>query len=536
MFYICGQKVLTETTFKIHWAYYAIAIGLLFPALLINLGHLTFIDDEAIRALVALEMDLSGNLITPTLLGDYYFNKPPLFNWILLVFFKTYGTYNETMARIPTVIALFGYGATIYYYFKMHFSDHFAVLAAFIFITCGRILFWDSLLGLIDITFSWAMFTLFMVIYHRFEKKDWMGLFIISYLLTAIGFMLKGLPAIVFQGTTLLTYFLYRKQFKTLFHPAHFIGGFLFLGIIGAYYWAYIQYNDLDILVKTLFTESSKRTIVNYGLGRTILHFFAFPFEMIYHFLPWSLFIVYVLHRKSWTWIKSHSFVSFLAITFLANILVYWTSPEVYPRYLLMHAPLIFGLFLYLHDKHQVNQTNWFRYFYFLFLGVMVIISLGSFAPLFLPQTQSTSHLILKTLSLGLPLWVLTYAYFRYKKYALSLLVLFLIVFRIGFNWFVLPDRNKNDFGDLCRQSSIRVGTNYKDQPLAIYKETDMQPTNSFYLTNARGRIIRRQFNFDEYNGLIIIDPFKYPNTNYERIDSIKVRHGQLTYYIGKLK
>ena len=64
-----------------------LACLLLLPALLINLGLMTFIDDEAIRALVALEMKWSGNFITPTLHGEYYYNKPPLFNGILLVFF-----------------------------------------------------------------------------------------------------------------------------------------------------------------------------------------------------------------------------------------------------------------------------------------------------------------------------------------------------------------------------------------------------------------------------------------------------------------
>ncbi|MFQ5448860.1 MAG: hypothetical protein ACE5FF_18195, partial [Saprospiraceae bacterium] len=38
---------------------------LLLPALLTNLGMLAFLDDEGIRALVALEMKLSGNYITP---------------------------------------------------------------------------------------------------------------------------------------------------------------------------------------------------------------------------------------------------------------------------------------------------------------------------------------------------------------------------------------------------------------------------------------------------------------------------------------
>ncbi len=41
--------------------------GLLIPALLINLGMLPLIGDEAIRAVVALEMMASGDYITPTL-------------------------------------------------------------------------------------------------------------------------------------------------------------------------------------------------------------------------------------------------------------------------------------------------------------------------------------------------------------------------------------------------------------------------------------------------------------------------------------
>jgi len=82
---------------------YILGILLLFPALLINLGLLTFIDDEGIRSLVALEMKLSGNYITPTLHGAFYYNKPPLYNWILLLYFNLLGQINEFTVRIPTI-------------------------------------------------------------------------------------------------------------------------------------------------------------------------------------------------------------------------------------------------------------------------------------------------------------------------------------------------------------------------------------------------------------------------------------------------
>jgi len=83
-----------------------IILVLLLPALFINLGMLPLIADEATRGLVAFEMGQSGNLIIPTINGEYYFNKPPLYNWILLGFFDLFDQYSEFILRLPSVISL----------------------------------------------------------------------------------------------------------------------------------------------------------------------------------------------------------------------------------------------------------------------------------------------------------------------------------------------------------------------------------------------------------------------------------------------
>ena len=518
----------------IHWLFLLICC-LTPPALLINLGIPAFIDDEAIRSLVALEMKLSGNYITPTLLGEYYYNKPPLFNWLLLLFFTLTGEFSELYARIPTVLALLGYGGTIYYFARKHFDREFAFLSAFLFITCGRILFWDSLLALIDITFSWVTFTSFMLIFHLFERRQFLWLFLLSYTLAALGFLLKGLPAIVFQGTTLLLYFAWQRQIRKLFSGAHFLGIAVFLLILGSYYLSYHQYNSLEQVVPTLFVESSKRTVVNYGMLKTLLHLVTFPFEMTYHFLPWSLLIIYLLHRNVLSWLRDHSFIFFCCLTFCGNIIVYWTSPEVYPRYLLMLAPLLFMIFLFLHRQHEREMTWQFKTLEKLFGGVMILICLASLLPLFLDRTQSTSFLVIKTLSISIGCLAVTFLYYYRKNYRYAYLVLFLLLVRIGFNWFVLPDRNANDFGDLCRITSQRIGSDLKHTPLFVYKETEMQPTNSFYLTNGRQQIVHRKFEDFTERELYIIDPEKYAGLEYEIIAEMKVRHGKLTYHVGRL-
>ncbi len=98
------------------------AVILLFPALLINLGLVAFYDDEAIRALVALEMQISGNYITPTMFGELYYNKPPLYNWILLAVFELTGHNEEIITRLVTVFFLIVYAGSVYYLFGRNFG------------------------------------------------------------------------------------------------------------------------------------------------------------------------------------------------------------------------------------------------------------------------------------------------------------------------------------------------------------------------------------------------------------------------------
>lgn len=512
------------------------AIILLFPALLINLDLLAMIDDEGLRSLVALEMKLSQNYIIPTVHGSFYYYKPPLYNWILLAFFELSGTINELVARLPTVIAVMGYGATIYYFTRQYFDQKMAFLNAFVFITCGRILFWDSMLALIDITYSWVTFASFMVIFHFFQKGQFWKLFLWSYFLAGVGFMLKGVPSVLFQGLTLVAYFAYRRQFKKLFTWPNYVGAIMFLLILGAYYGYYNQYNSLDKPLSHLMDRATERTFVGNNIFNTIKHLFSFPFEMTYHFLPWSLFIIYFFKKGVIQKIKENEFIAFNLIVFLVNIPVYWVSPEIYPRYILMLAPLLFCVHLHLHNWHQNDRTWQYKSFYWLFAGVCVLLSIGSFVPIFLERTQVNTYLLPKTLSISLLLIVLSYWYLKYKTEQLIILVVVLLVVRIAFNWWVLPDRNRNDYGDEVRLSAKQVGRDFADQKLFIYKNSEMQNTISFYLTNERRQIIRRQFdNFDK-DAIYIIEPEEYPDVTYEKVGELKLRHGRLIHDLGILK
>lgn len=518
----------------IQWLYLA-AIILLFPAFYINLGLLAFHDDEAIRALVALEMKWSGNFIVPSMHGSFYYSKPPLFNWILIVFYYLTGIINEWTTRIPTTISLLGYASTVYYFFRKHFDSYTSVINSFLLITCGRILFWDSMLGLIDITYSWVTFTAFMVVFHQFKKENYLKLFVYSYLLTAIAFMLKGFPSILFQGFTLLTWFLYNKKFKKLISWQHVLGGLIFLLIVGGYYVVYFNYNQNGKPFEGLAQQSTTRTFIDQGWRNTFTHIFTFPIEMVYHFLPWSVLIIYFFRKNVFKEIFANNFVTFNFLVFLVNILVYWTSPQVYPRYVLMHVPLLFGVFVYLHQKNKGTlQYKIVEGVFFLFIGVFLI---GAFLPFFMEGPQKQPYYILKTLVIITGLVLTGWLFYKLTTKRLLLLSIFLLIVRVGFNWFVLPERNLNDPGAMVRSTSIHIGEKYKDSPLFIYKNTRMQPANSFYLTESKGQIIPFCKDTLPQGAPFIFDPSRNDSLDFEKVDQIYMRHEEQRYFdVGFLK
>ena len=61
---------------------------------------------EARRALVTFEMMQNGDMMKPYLHGHPYFNKPPLYNWVLAFFFTAFGSMSEWVLRLPGVLSL----------------------------------------------------------------------------------------------------------------------------------------------------------------------------------------------------------------------------------------------------------------------------------------------------------------------------------------------------------------------------------------------------------------------------------------------
>ena len=332
---------------------------LLAPALLINLDVHPLLNDESIRAVVTMEMIFSDDYFTPTIAGEIYLKKPPVYNWFIALFFKIFSNYNELTFRLVAVVSLILYSLIIFLMTRKWIGRGNAFLSALMFITCGRILFYDSFYGLIDIAFSALEYLSLMTIFYLYQKKKFLALFLITYSLCGITFLMKGLPSIYFQAVSLLAWFIYKKNFMRLISLSHLAGILMFILIIGTYYWVYLMKNPgtFSDIVHTLVSESTQKTALGVSLIKTLKHFLTFPFEFIFHFVPWTVFTLYLFRKRSWELIRKNEFMIFNLLLFVVNIIIFWFSADTYARFLFIHASLIFPVLLLMHEDNQNEES-----------------------------------------------------------------------------------------------------------------------------------------------------------------------------------
>lgn len=516
--------------------FYLAAVLLILPAFLINLGLLTLNEDEAIRALVALEMKYSGNLIVPTLNGTYYYFKPPLYNWIILFFYNLFSDTSPWTARFVTVVNLIAFSISIYWINKKFLNKKQAFLIALLFLTCGRIIYWDSMLAYIDISYSWITYLEIISIYIFYKKKNYWQLFIVSYLLMSIGFMMKGYTSIAFQGLSLVAFFIWKKDFKRLFSLPNFVGLTIFMVLIGGYYLTYHQYNDIQNTFTPLLDQSVRRTAVHQSIDywQTIKHLFTYPFDNVYHFLPWSLMIIYLFSKKNLKRILDNEYITFNAIMFLANISIYWISVEVYPRYILMLAPIFFTVFLYLHDINFHEKSLHSRVLTVLFLILFIGIFIFSFTPYFDERAQLNNNFALKTIFLNIATLLLGIIFYFKKTNKLIVLILLVLVVRIGYDWFVITGRYNENPDKGYKEQAIRIGEKYKDENIFLYKKSKVDYTSSYYISRQRGKITTREhekFTPDSYY-FFDTSRHKLDTLQFKIVDEFMVREWARTLYV----
>ncbi|NNE29327.1 MAG: hypothetical protein HKN16_06810 [Saprospiraceae bacterium] len=330
-----------------------LSLLLIVTGVCICLGEMILRGEEPRRAIVTLEMIYNHDYLKPTLHGVPYYNKPPLFNWILVGVHSLFGHLDNWALRTPSIIAYFLTGAGIFEVCKRYINTRVAVLASLFYLTNPTLLFFGTVLsGELDLLYSLVVATQIIIIFIFHEKKKLLPLFVFSYMFMAFGLMLKGAPSILFQGLTLLIVFFNSSTWKSLFSWQHFTGLVTGGTILFLYFFSYSNDGgDGMTYFLNLFQEASKKSILEAKGWEFFTHFLSFPFAQLIEFLPWSLLLLFAVRNKKRAPFRQNKLVWFSVLFIAINILPYWLSPGTKTRYHYMFIPYGMIVLAYLYDQ-----------------------------------------------------------------------------------------------------------------------------------------------------------------------------------------
>lgn len=492
--------------------------------------------DEPIRSLIAMDMILNGNFLAPKLNGFTYLNKPPLYNWIIVGFYKIFHSYDEWVLRLPSILSLLGFGFVILKVAKSEQQNRVvAVISALAFITSGNILIYSSYLGHIDIMYSLVTFIQIYVLLHFFRKKEWLKAFAITYALTFIGFMMKGLPSIVFQGISIITLLIYYKSFKKFFSVQHILSGFIFLIPLGVYLWLFNQHYDVTVYLQRLLTESSSRTITDKSFLESIGHIFTFPFNYLLDIMPWGIAALIFIRKDARNFVKQHDFLKVSLLLFLTNLVIYWLSPDYRARYVFMLTPFLLipsiAACVHVLKSSMINKVG-------SILAWIAVLSVGGmyfYVTYDYGQMELNILLPIILVIIGI-VGIILLSKSDIKPWGLYALVFSLLIARIGYSGIMVPFRVATGPYLTEKTQGLEIAKITKNEPLAMYN-CNVSLTMNWYVTIAKNQSLETQtkdYSFDSY--YLVPTEVIRDTSNIETYYTFVRRYKQKPYQLVKFK
>jgi 4-amino-4-deoxy-L-arabinose transferase-like glycosyltransferase len=281
-----------------------------------GLGHLPLVGpDEPRYAQVAREMFLRGDLITPTLGGRTWFEKPALLYWMIIASFKLFGV-TEWSARLPsaisgllTVAAVFVVGRQLEAVRdeenKFQGYAFWSAIAAAT--TIGIVVFSQAVSFdiILTMTTTWALAFYFLYNLHEYSdvtEKPRRWLLAGFYIFIGLSLLAKGLVGIVMPVGVVGLYHIFqrrlpgRKIFISLlwgFPLALIVAGIWYVPVIWRHGWLFID----QFFIQHHFA----RYVSNKYHHSQPVYFYLLVLPLLA--LPWTAFLVNgLMQLKSWLW------------------------------------------------------------------------------------------------------------------------------------------------------------------------------------------------------------------------------------------
>ncbi|HEY6122104.1 MAG TPA: glycosyltransferase family 39 protein, partial [Pyrinomonadaceae bacterium] len=275
-----------------------------------GLGRLPLVGpDEPRYAQVAREMLLRGDLITPTLGGHVWFEKPVLLYWLMIAAYKVFGV-NEFAARLgPALAGVLTILAIFWLARKIEVAGADTVLTAF-HIWSGIVT--ATMLGiivfsraasfdiLVTMTTTWSL-VFFVAAELDLQKRNRVVFLAAFYIFIGLSLLAKGLVGLLPLAVAFLFFVLRRRM-----PPRQVILSLVWgipLALLVAAFWfgAVIVRNGAPFVQDFIVQHHFARYFSNKYHHPQPIYFY--PVTLLPMTLPWTPFFLYAVAKvRDWSW------------------------------------------------------------------------------------------------------------------------------------------------------------------------------------------------------------------------------------------
>jgi 4-amino-4-deoxy-L-arabinose transferase-like glycosyltransferase len=252
------------------------------------LGLFEIKGEEGRRILPAVTMLETGNYIVPKVGGMSYFSKPPLVNWLIAASFRIFHVRNEWTARLPSALCVLAVALALVTVARASLGDRGSTIGALVWLTNLGILEKGRLIEIEALYVSLcALAVIFWLGWWTQERSPWLT-WTVPWISLGLGWLAKGPTLLVFFYAVVLAVLWQEKRWRSLFHPAHFVGLLIMLAIFAA--WALPFY---EMTAREQPVEKWSGQFVGRMRGdffRPHVWLTTLPRALLY-FLPWLLFL-----------------------------------------------------------------------------------------------------------------------------------------------------------------------------------------------------------------------------------------------------
>jgi 4-amino-4-deoxy-L-arabinose transferase-like glycosyltransferase len=302
--------------------------------------------DEGLYAGVSREILKTGNWLDLRWAGLPWSDKPPLYMWMTVIFYKLLGV-NELAVRLFSALSGIGTVLVTYLFAKKLYPRGAAISSALILLTTWHFI-WSSRVGMLDIPLTFFV-TLSLFLFKVGEEKKICLFF--SPVAFALAFLTKGMAAAVVP-VTIIIYLAFSGNFKILKERALLFGILAAALILGAWHWAvFAHYGEKfiqDYFVKHLLTRTT--TAVEGHTGNLLTYLGVLPNKG----RPWSAVGLTLIPFIAWMMFTRKGRENALPLIWACVVIVlfslvqtkiHWYIMPVYPALAMMTGWAVEKLF-----------------------------------------------------------------------------------------------------------------------------------------------------------------------------------------------